>query len=252
MKNTPWRLETLRSSSREEVDSLDNLRMTKRRSKEAGMTRTKKVIENVFKCGDPNHLIGECPKPPKEKNQRTFVKGSWSDSGREDDEKAKDETCLVAQASNEICLGVDLKPDEWIKDSGCSKHMMGNRHLFSSYKAFNEAYADADHAGCQDTRRSTFGCMQLLGDNLVSWSSERHKSAAISSTEAEYISIFHFIKEQVENGVVELYFVNTEYQLADIFTKALCRERIEFLINKLGMRSFMPETLKQLADEAEE
>ncbi|GJR72403.1 hypothetical protein Tco_0084768 [Tanacetum coccineum] len=63
---------------------------------------------------------------------------------------------------------------------------------------------------------------------------------------------FHFIKEQVENGVVELYFVNTEYQLADIFIKALGRERIEFPINKLRMRSFKPETLKQLADEAEE
>ncbi|GJU00903.1 retrovirus-related pol polyprotein from transposon TNT 1-94 [Tanacetum coccineum] len=56
---------------------------------------------------------------------------------REDDEKAKDETCLVAQASNEICLGVDLEPDEWIKDSGCSKHMTGNRKLFSTYKAYN-------------------------------------------------------------------------------------------------------------------
>ncbi|GJR03658.1 retrotransposon protein, putative, unclassified [Tanacetum coccineum] len=43
-----------------------------------------------------------------------------------------------------------------------------------------------------------------------------------------------------------------ENQLADIFTKALCRERINFLIDKLGMRSFTPETLKQLADEAEE
>nr|GEZ91135.1 retrovirus-related Pol polyprotein from transposon TNT 1-94 [Tanacetum cinerariifolium] len=64
--------------------------------------------------------------------------------------------------------------------------------------------------------------------------------------------VFHFIKEQVKNRVVELYFVNTEYQLADIFTKSLSREIIEFLINKLGMRSFMPETLKQLADEAEE
>ncbi|GKG20360.1 hypothetical protein Tco_0380161 [Tanacetum coccineum] len=53
---------------------------------------------------------------------------------------------------------------------------------------------------------------------------------------------FHFIKEHVENGVIELYFVNMEYQLADIFTKALGRERIEFLINKLGMQSFTPET----------
>ncbi|GJW56960.1 retrovirus-related pol polyprotein from transposon TNT 1-94 [Tanacetum coccineum] len=49
----------------------------------------------------------------------------WTDSGEEDDEKAKDETCLVAQASNKICLGVDLEPDEWMKDSGCSKHMTG-------------------------------------------------------------------------------------------------------------------------------
>ncbi|GJR65541.1 retrovirus-related pol polyprotein from transposon TNT 1-94 [Tanacetum coccineum] len=157
---------------------------------------------------------------------------------------------------------------------------------------------------CQDTRRSTSRSMQLLGDRLVSWSSKRQKSVAISSTEAEYIAMsgycaqilwmrsqltdyglgfnkipmycdnksdialccnnvqhyrskhidirFYFIKEQVDNGVVKSYFINTEYQLADIFTKALCRERIEFLINKLGMRSFTPETLKQLADEAEE
>ncbi|GJR30357.1 retrovirus-related pol polyprotein from transposon TNT 1-94 [Tanacetum coccineum] len=63
---------------------------------------------------------------------------------------------------------------------------------------------------------------------------------------------FHFIKEHVENGVIELYFVNMEYQLVDIFTKALGRERIEYLINKLGMRKFTPETLKQLADEVDE
>ncbi|GKF25540.1 retrovirus-related pol polyprotein from transposon TNT 1-94, partial [Tanacetum coccineum] len=36
-----------------------------------------------------------------------------------------------------ICLGVDLEPNEWIKDSGCSKHMTGNRKLFSTYKAYN-------------------------------------------------------------------------------------------------------------------
>ncbi|GJY86804.1 retrovirus-related pol polyprotein from transposon TNT 1-94 [Tanacetum coccineum] len=166
------------------------------------------------------------------------------------------------------------------------------------------AFTDADHVGCQDTRRSTSGSMQFLGDRLVSWSSKRQKSVAISSTKAEYIAMsgccaqilwmrsqltdyglgfnkipmycdnksaialscnnvqhsrskhidirFHFIKEHVENGVIELYFVNMEYQLADIFTKALARERIEFLINKLGMQSFTPETLKQLADEVDE
>ncbi|GJR13007.1 hypothetical protein Tco_0795659 [Tanacetum coccineum] len=50
-------------------------------------------------------------------------------------------------------------------------------------------YADDDHAGCQDTRRSTSGSMQLLGDRLVSWSSKKQKSTAISSTKAEYIAL---------------------------------------------------------------
>ncbi|GJW51555.1 retrovirus-related pol polyprotein from transposon TNT 1-94 [Tanacetum coccineum] len=50
---------------------------------------------------DPNHLIGECPNPPRDKNQRAFIGGSWSDGGEEDNEKIKDETCLIAQASNE-------------------------------------------------------------------------------------------------------------------------------------------------------
>ncbi|GJX75106.1 hypothetical protein Tco_0313701 [Tanacetum coccineum] len=75
----------------------------------------------------------------------------------------------------------------------------------------------------------------------------------LQHSRSKHINIrFHFIKEKVENGVVELYFVNTEYQLADIFTKALGRERIEFQINKLGMRSFTPKTLKLLADEVDE
>nr|GFA76594.1 hypothetical protein [Tanacetum cinerariifolium] len=52
------------------------------------------------------------------------------------------------------------------------------------------AFIDADHAGCQDTRRTTSVSMQFLGDRLVSWSSKRQKSAAISSTEAEYIALF--------------------------------------------------------------
>ncbi|GJW07041.1 retrovirus-related pol polyprotein from transposon TNT 1-94 [Tanacetum coccineum] len=87
------------------------------------------------------------------------------------------------------------------------------------------------------------------------WYSKDSGIALTAFTDADHAHIdikYHFIKEQVENGVVELYFVRIEYQLADIFTKALCRERIEFLIDKLRMRSFTHETLKELADEAKE
>ncbi|GKA24996.1 hypothetical protein Tco_0711029 [Tanacetum coccineum] len=109
-------------------------------------------------------------------------------------------------------------------------------------------FADADHSGCQDTRQSTSGILSSCCAQVL-WMRSQLTDYGLGFNK---IPIFHFIKEQVENGVVELYFVNTEYQLADIFTKALGRERFEFLINKLGMRSFTPETLKQLADEAEE
>ncbi|GJX31947.1 hypothetical protein Tco_0241802 [Tanacetum coccineum] len=75
----------------------------------------------------------------------------------------------------------------------------------------------------------------------------------VQHSRSKHIDVrFHFIKEQVENGVVELYFVRNEYQLLDIFTKALPRERFEFLINKLGMKSMSPKTLKSLAEENEE
>ncbi|GJY59074.1 retrovirus-related pol polyprotein from transposon TNT 1-94 [Tanacetum coccineum] len=59
-----------------------------------------------------NHLIGECPKPPKDKNQRAFVGGSWSDSGEEDDEKVKYEMCRISQASNEGCSESSYFSDE--------------------------------------------------------------------------------------------------------------------------------------------
>ncbi|GJU52166.1 retrovirus-related pol polyprotein from transposon TNT 1-94, partial [Tanacetum coccineum] len=166
------------------------------------------------------------------------------------------------------------------------------------------AYADADHAGCQDSRRSTSGSAQFLGDRLVSWSSKKQRSTAISTTEAEYIAMsgccaqilwmrsqlkdygfdfnkiplycdnksaialccnnvqhsrskhidirHHFIREQVENRVVELYFVETNYQLADILTKALPRERFEFLLPRLGMKSLTPETLRRLQEGEDE
>ncbi|GJS02196.1 retrovirus-related pol polyprotein from transposon TNT 1-94 [Tanacetum coccineum] len=82
-----------------------------------------KSDRKYFRCGNPNHLIGECPKPPKDKNQRAFIRGSWSDSGEEEMRRSK--TKRVLKLKHQICLGVDLEPDEWIKDSRCSKHMTG-------------------------------------------------------------------------------------------------------------------------------
>ncbi|GJV03863.1 retrovirus-related pol polyprotein from transposon TNT 1-94 [Tanacetum coccineum] len=80
---------------------------------------------------------------------------------------------------------------------------------------------------------------------LTAFQNADHAGLSIN-TPSKHIDIrFHFIKEHVENGVIELYFVNTEYQLADIFTKAHSRERIDFLINKLCMRSLRRENLKK-------
>ncbi|GKC01995.1 retrovirus-related pol polyprotein from transposon TNT 1-94 [Tanacetum coccineum] len=75
----------------------------------------------------------------------------------------------------------------------------------------------------------------------------------VQHSRSKHIDVrYHSIKEQVENGVVELYFVRTEYQLANIFTKALPRERFNFLVEKLGMKSMSPDTLKSLTEEKDE
>ncbi|GJZ06183.1 retrovirus-related pol polyprotein from transposon TNT 1-94 [Tanacetum coccineum] len=75
----------------------------------------------------------------------------------------------------------------------------------------------------------------------------------IQHSRTKHIAVhYHFITEQVENEVVELYFVKPAYQLADIFTKALERERLKFLLNRLGMQSITPDELKSLAESDEE
>nr|GEU40782.1 alpha/beta hydrolases superfamily protein [Tanacetum cinerariifolium] len=86
-----------------------NVKKTFQRSRD---DKNGKNDRKFFRCGNPNQLIRECPKPPKYLNQRNFVRGSWSDSGEEDDEKVKDKACLVAQASSEIFFRGDLEPDE--------------------------------------------------------------------------------------------------------------------------------------------
>nr|GEV73208.1 hypothetical protein [Tanacetum cinerariifolium] len=134
-------------------------------------------------------------------------------------------------------------------------------------------FLDSDHAGCLDSRKSTSGGIQFLGgDKLVSWSSKKQDCTSMSSTEAEYVSLsaaiaiscnpvqhsrtkhidvrYHFIKKKVEKGIVELFFVGTEYQLADLFTKALLEERFKYLVRRLGMRCLTLAELEALANES--
>ena len=162
------------------------------------------------------------------------------------------------------------------------------------------AFSDADHAGDQVTAKSTSGGAQFLGEKLVSWSSKKQDCTALSTAEAEYVSLsaccaqvlwmrtqltdygftfdripmycdsksaiaiscnpvhhsktkhikvrYHFIKEHVEEGTVELFFVKTDYQLADLFTKALPKERFDYLVRRIGMRSLTPEELERLLE----
>nr|GEU91353.1 integrase, catalytic region, zinc finger, CCHC-type, peptidase aspartic, catalytic [Tanacetum cinerariifolium] len=115
---------------------------------------------------------------------------------------------------------------------------------------------DADHAGCQDTQRSTSESAQFLGDKLILWMRSQltdygfdsnkipiycdNRSAIalccnnVQHSRSKHINIrHHFIREQVKRGVVELYFVMTDYQLMDIFTKVLPRQRFEFILPRL-------------------
>ncbi|GJR38773.1 retrovirus-related pol polyprotein from transposon TNT 1-94 [Tanacetum coccineum] len=114
-----------------------------------------------------------------------------------------------------------------------------------------------DNAGCKDDYKSTSGELQFLGGKLVSWSLKKKDCTVMSTAEAEYSAIaiscnlvqhsktkhidirYHFIKEHVEKGTVEIYFVGTEYQLANLFTKALPKERFEYLVYRIAIGLLM-------------
>ncbi|GKB23423.1 hypothetical protein Tco_0862824 [Tanacetum coccineum] len=85
---------------------------------------------------------------------------------------------------------------------------------------------------------------KYIGIALIAYTDADHDS--FQHSRSKHIDVgYHFIKEQVENGVVELYFTKTEYPLADIFTKALARERFEFLLSRLGMKNIIMEQENQ-------
>nr|GEU65843.1 retrovirus-related Pol polyprotein from transposon TNT 1-94 [Tanacetum cinerariifolium] len=237
---------------------------------------------------------GECPKSPKDKNKELFVGGSWSDSGEEDDEKVKDETCLVAQVSKPKNVNEAVTDDSWIvamqdkinqfiandvwelvpqpsnmiiigtkwvfrnkldengivsrnkarlvaqgynkqevidydeayasvarlesirillayacaldfinEEAPKTSHLEAVKRIFGYIKGTTHlglwypkgtdietvVYADSDHAGDYVDRKTTSGICTFVGCCLTSWFSKKQTALAISTTEAEYISV---------------------------------------------------------------
>ncbi|GJT28088.1 retrovirus-related pol polyprotein from transposon TNT 1-94 [Tanacetum coccineum] len=125
-------------------------------------------------------------------------------------------------------------------------------------------FSDADYARCKDTFKSTSGGAQFLSEktqltdygfhfNKIPIYCDSKSAIAISCnpvqhSRTKHIAVrYHFIKEHVEKGTIELYFVKTDYQLADLFTKALPVDRFTYLVRRLGIRSLSPQELDRLA-----
>ncbi|GJV51601.1 hypothetical protein Tco_1447342 [Tanacetum coccineum] len=99
------------------------------------------------------------------------------------------------------------------------------------------AFSDADHAGCIDTRKSTSGGMQFLEAEYV----------ALSASCAQVIWMRTQLKDYGFNyNKIPL----TEYQLADMFTKALPEDRFQYLVRRIGMRCLTPAELEVLTNES--
>ena len=172
------------------------------------------------------------------------------------------------------------------------KYLKGTTNLGLFYRKSSDyslvGYCDADFAGDRVERKSTSGSCQFLGENLISWSSKRQSTIALSTAEAEYIAaagcstqmlwmksqledfqIFesnipilcdntsaiclsknpilhsrakhieikhHFIRDYIQKGILNLKFIDTDHQWADIFTKPLSEDRFNFILKHLSMK----------------
>nr|GEV26784.1 copia protein [Tanacetum cinerariifolium] len=127
---------------------------------------------------------------------------------------------------------------------------------------------DADYAGCKDTFKSTSGGAQFLGEKLASWSLKKQDCTTLSTAEAEYVSLsaccaqvlwmrtqltdygFYFNKIPMYCDLKSSIAIScklTDYQLADLFTKALPADHFNHLVHRLSMRSLSPQELDLFA-----
>nr|GFA42712.1 Gag-Pol polyprotein [Tanacetum cinerariifolium] len=111
------------------------------------------------------------------------------------------------------------------------------------------AFSDSDHASCLDSHYGFhFDKLSMYCDSkaaiAISCNPFQH-------SRTKHIDVrYHFIKEKVEKGIAELFFVGTKYQLVDLFTKALSQDRFKYLVRRIGMRCLTPKELEVLANES--
>nr|GEY76325.1 uncharacterized mitochondrial protein AtMg00810-like [Tanacetum cinerariifolium] len=176
-------------------------------------------------------------------------------------------TCDPVGTPIEIKDKLDLDQNRIPIDETKYRSMIGALMYLTSSRADIDSgfeltgFSDVDYAGCKDTFKSTSGGAQFLGEKLLTDYGihfnkiliycDLKSAIAISCNpvqHSKHIAVrYHFIKEHVEKGMIELYFVNTNYQLADLFTKALPIDRFSYLVRRLGMRSLSPQELERLA-----
>ncbi|GKB65584.1 zf-CCHC domain-containing protein [Tanacetum coccineum] len=73
--------------------------------------KKRKSDRKCFRCGDPIHIIGDCPKTSRNKDQKSFIGGSWSNNENDAEDKTNDETCLMAKSSNGVTLNSSCYSD---------------------------------------------------------------------------------------------------------------------------------------------
>ncbi|GJZ59645.1 retrovirus-related pol polyprotein from transposon TNT 1-94 [Tanacetum coccineum] len=123
------------------------------------------------------------------------------------------------------------------------------------YVAQPDGFVDPDHPDkVYRLRKALYGIKQApralyyYGTLQIFWG---YPKVLLKHSRTKHIHTrYHFIKDQVENGIIELYFVRTEYQLADMFTKALPEDRFRYLVRRIGMRCLTPVELEVLENES--
>nr|GEU66081.1 retrovirus-related Pol polyprotein from transposon TNT 1-94 [Tanacetum cinerariifolium] len=137
---------------------------------------------------------------------------------------------LVSWSSKkQDCTSMSLAGAEYVSLSACCAQVLWLRTQLTDYGF----YFDKIPMYCDSKATIAISC------NPVQHSRTKHIDVG-----------YHFIKEKVENGIVELFFVGTEYQLADLFTKVLSEYRFKHLVRRLGMRCLTLEELEVLANKS--